>query len=808
MTIDTSAPLIATAVATNDQLTITFTEVGSGLLANSPSTTDFTVTFDNRADGVNSFNVTAVTIDAINNRVTLTLDSTLLLSDTGIILNYSSSGDSQSIRDGAENQAVAFSHVVSNHSGDSFASAAPTLSLDISSDSGVQGDGKTNDFSPTIRASLNGSGIYAPVSGDVFQLFEGNNQVGSSFLTDLDIANGYTLVSLSTYATGGMKTYTGKILDQSGNLSAASVALSVTMDNVSPVLLTAKVDSAYLTLKYVWSGVGFLSGTPTPAEYNVTVNGINRSVESVYFDTSTGEVTLTLSSAVMHGDTVVLNYNGNGGQFIRNLIGNVASNLVSQPVGVNNLAWQNYNAYQVALNYDGTNTSPNPQTLISVVELNQLDHVDTAGIISSVEVLTTDIANAGLSHYIDKPSTTDPSVTLATNWDPIKFTVKPLDTSGHLVDASSVRDGTQIRVLIDITNSELSSGVFNAYMKYISADTIQNYLHAHIALVTLDGVVLNNISQAGWYDYTQRAASGNGARFIVSGGKIVSVEITITDNQFGDDDPTTDHVLDPGVPVLVTKLSSATDDHLRWVADNVLHNSSYINFDLIVDRLDLERDHYQPLLFIDPNKNYASAFIYEVLLDDQHLNYLDVIVENSSKNQHAISYEDIHKFHWDSKFKVNTDLIQGDGFTALGQISALQIISVDSYYAEAFPSWIRVDSNGYVFVSNTLNTGDDFDLRVAVKDSLGRERVLQVKVGAKGIQSVADNTKHKSNMGVMGHENRRDFSISALSNVAFGGAIIGEHQGLKYSKERQNKSSFSKQIKFAKDELYNLNLIS
>ena len=112
----------------------------------------------------------------------------------------------------------------------------------------------------------------------------------------------------------------------------------------------------------------------------------------------------------------------------------------------------------------------------------------------------------------------------------------------------STRDGLQVRVLIDVRASGLTIKDVNAYIKYVDQGFIDASTTAGKVLTDLDGKV---ITQAGWYDFTQRSAGGDGARFIADAdGNIQYIELIITDNAFGDNDITLNRVFDPGVPVL------------------------------------------------------------------------------------------------------------------------------------------------------------------------------------------------------------------------------------------------------------------
>lgn len=157
-------------------------------------------------------------------------------------------------------------------------------------------------------------------------------------------------------------------------------------------------------------------------------------------------------------------------------------------------------------------------------------------------------------------------------WTPIQFDVVPVIPGGTLSDVDSSRAGTQTTVLIDNSAAELPSTYFDRYYTYISAEIINSYKAAGLELRTLDGELLTDSSQAGWYDYTQRTPGGDGGRYVIKDGKIVGVEITFTDNSFGDDDPTANRITDPATLVLEPdpKFDLKTDSQL--ISDRITAN--------------------------------------------------------------------------------------------------------------------------------------------------------------------------------------------------------------------------------------------
>jgi VCBS repeat-containing protein len=144
--------------------------------------------------------------------------------------------------------------------------------------------------------------------------------------------------------------------------------------------------------------------------------------------------------------------------------------------------------------------------------------------------------------------TTNLGSTLSMPWDALAFSIEPLQSLG-LIDVDASRPGLQQRVTIDISRSGILDGDFQAYYKWISADTILAAVQAGVPLITFDNVALVSPNQAGWYDFTQRTPGGDGARFVSSNGKITGIDIILTDNVFGDIDFTPGRLTDPGMPV-------------------------------------------------------------------------------------------------------------------------------------------------------------------------------------------------------------------------------------------------------------------
>ncbi|WP_253706016.1 Ig-like domain-containing protein [Bradyrhizobium sp. WD16] len=107
--------------------------------------------------------------------------------------------------------------------------AAPAIAS-FSTDSGILGDHITNDNTPTLTGTA--------VASSTVKVFDGNTQVGTA------TANSSGRWSVTTSALGdGSHSLTATDTDSSGHTSAASAALSVTIDTHAPAAPTMAVSS-------------------------------------------------------------------------------------------------------------------------------------------------------------------------------------------------------------------------------------------------------------------------------------------------------------------------------------------------------------------------------------------------------------------------------------------------------------------------------------------------------------------------------------------------------------------------------------
>lgn len=121
---------------------------------------------------------------------------------------------------------------------DTVTPVAPVVALAAASDTGSSAtDTITSDTTPTVRVSLNTTatdGTAAVINNTVAVLNGSSAQVGTATLTTTDIANGYVDITIAPALVGdGTHTFTATITDAANHASAASTALTLTLDTTA-----------------------------------------------------------------------------------------------------------------------------------------------------------------------------------------------------------------------------------------------------------------------------------------------------------------------------------------------------------------------------------------------------------------------------------------------------------------------------------------------------------------------------------------------------------------------------------------------
>ena len=328
-TLDTTAPVLvssglaATFSATDGTVTLVFNEAGSGLDASIvPATTAFAVAGGGSA-------ISAVTVDAANNTVVLTV------SGTPTSVSYTKPGTGNTLRDLAGNSVATFAgHTVV--ATDALTTPnAPTLTLPAASDSGtLNNDLKTSNSTPTVHLVLS-----SPTTGDVVDVYSNGISVGTAVLTAANVTANSVDIVLSNLGSDGAKNLTATETNAASLVSLASNTLALTLDTTAPTLNTAAVNGTSLVLSFNEFGTGLASvaasASLAPGNFSVTRNGgIVVSVSAVSVDTVAQTVTLTLGTSISSADNVILSYTS-GSNRLQDVAGNLFASLSSQTV-INN----------------------------------------------------------------------------------------------------------------------------------------------------------------------------------------------------------------------------------------------------------------------------------------------------------------------------------------------------------------------------------------------------------------------------------------------------------------------------------------
>ena len=194
-----------------------------------------------------------------------------------------------------------------------------------------------------------------------------------------------------------------------------------------------------------------------------------------------------------------------------------------------------------------------------IISLSALEGPDDYTVNREYQLMQIDVLAGDDINYLDGSGRPSGSSIVDAPWDALKFELEAIDVDGDgvrdLPDIDNDREGTQVRLSIDVSRSEIVEGELNAFYKYVSRQALNNYQNAGLDLYELDGT---QITEPGWYDFTQLEDGGDGASFVFEDGFLTRINLIITDNSFGDSDPTLNRILDPGTPVRVASQASTS----------------------------------------------------------------------------------------------------------------------------------------------------------------------------------------------------------------------------------------------------------
>ncbi|MDR6774964.1 Ig-like domain-containing protein [Azospirillum sp. BE72] len=181
-------------------------------------------------------------------------------------------------------------------------------------------DALTNTTTPTITGTAE--------AGSTIVLYEGALSLGTVTADSTTGAWSLSPASLSE----GAHTLSATAVDLAGNSSSASGAFIVTVDTVAPTLLTAlSVNGNLLTLTFA-EAVSLAAAPHQTTGMSVMVDGTPRAITAAS-GTGSNTVTLTLASAVSHGQAVTFSYDAAlSGSALSDQAGNELASVVGQAI--------------------------------------------------------------------------------------------------------------------------------------------------------------------------------------------------------------------------------------------------------------------------------------------------------------------------------------------------------------------------------------------------------------------------------------------------------------------------------------------
>jgi hypothetical protein len=158
---------------------------------------------------------------------------------------------------------------------------------------------------------------------------------------------------------------------------------------------------------------------------------------------------------------------------------------------------------------------------------------------------------------------------VATTWSTLDFVLS--SKTGSLLDADLVRAGTQVKVIFSVASANWSTTAVTNFYVEVTDQTIANYAGIGITLLDLSG---NAITTAGWYNFTKSSGTGDGALFVDSNsdGKWDRIEVTYTDNAFGDKNVTAGVIDDPVQLGATSSAPTITANATYTVTEDVASN--------------------------------------------------------------------------------------------------------------------------------------------------------------------------------------------------------------------------------------------
>ncbi|MCW5255499.1 hypothetical protein D5038_03705 [Verminephrobacter aporrectodeae subsp. tuberculatae] len=428
---DTTPPVISSAVLNVNQLVLTYTEANSLDAAALADNAGFTL---NTAAGTRAIIVSRAVVNATAKTVTLTLSRTVASAET-VTVSYTKPGSGAVVQDVAGNDAANFSNrAMSNDTPAPPDTTPPQLIITGDHRPKVTGDQLVLSFSDT--GNLDADRAHTPASGAFTVLVNGV----ANAVTHVSVEAGAKTVTLTlstavshgqsvtvAYADPTTGNDANAIQDAAGNDATSFAATEVsnnTPDTTPPQLIITgdttrpKVSGDQLVLSF--SDTGNLDAdrahTPASGAFTVLVNGVANAVTHVTVEPQAKTVTLTLSTAVSHGQSVTVAYadptTGNDANAIQDAAGNDAASFAATAVSNNT---PDTTPPQLIITGDTTRPKVSGhQLVLSFSDTGNLDadraHTPASG---AFTVLVNGVANA-VTHVTVEPQAKTVTLTLST----------------------------------------------------------------------------------------------------------------------------------------------------------------------------------------------------------------------------------------------------------------------------------------------------------------------------------------------------------------------------------------------------------
>src|SRR6218665_1525306 len=322
-------PAIRSATVNGTQLVLSYTTLSGLDAVHPPPASAFAVTSTGTGT-TTPIGVSSVSVDAVNNTVTLTLNRPVANGET-VSVNYTrpATGDNV-IQDAAGNDAANIQNrAVTNETPPVCTSATVTgTQLVLRFDTDNLDETEAGRPSPGAFDVL----IHGPTRASALVVTVNSANKTVTLTLDRTVAPGQKVTVAYTDPTNGNDPRA--VQDAAGNDATSFSARPVTNDTTAPVLAEATVDRNRLVLRYTENDrLDRVNPAPATA-FTVTAGGQPVTVSSVLVDATAKTVTLTLASngAADQAVTVAYRAPATGNNAIQDAAGNDAANFEARAV--------------------------------------------------------------------------------------------------------------------------------------------------------------------------------------------------------------------------------------------------------------------------------------------------------------------------------------------------------------------------------------------------------------------------------------------------------------------------------------------